>query len=476
VGVKHAPAADSTLEALRSKARQLGRRIEIPERFSENTKVWANPDGRTLHAEVHTAPIQLQTADRKWQPIDTTIVRRDGALSPKLVRTPLEFGKAGSKKLVTANDADGLAAISSDRRLPEPVLTHNKIVYPNAIVAGADLVVTALPDGFIQSVVIRRRPDAPLSARLPLTLPNGMSYAVTADGKPQLRSAKGEPESPPLVVHAIDAAAEKAPDSGRIGVVSVKVSGASTSPILTLEPDPAFLADPAVTFPVTMSLSGVFVGAGMAADTFISKNNFTTSQLDATWLRVGTTSTSQDIARVFLRYYINGTDLDGARILNADLMLWNYRSGGPNNQNCGSQVGSGIVARKITTSWDPVELSWSDQPTWTTTGQAPNPSAYSDVGTNCSNGGELIHSVEQIVQAWAGGEPDYGFVLQAVTESPALNWRQYRSSEGGSWDRNMPDHAPILFIEYEPAIEEQIIARWDDEEPGEVTYEEALAH
>ncbi|TDE33131.1 hypothetical protein E1295_38540 [Nonomuraea mesophila] len=42
-------------------------------------KVWANPDGKNLRAELYTRPVQLKNpASGAWEPIDTRIVTRDG--------------------------------------------------------------------------------------------------------------------------------------------------------------------------------------------------------------------------------------------------------------------------------------------------------------------------------------------------------------------------------------------------------------
>jgi hypothetical protein len=41
----------------------------------------------------------------------------------------------------------------------------------------------------------------------------------------------------------------------------------------------------------------------------------------------------------------------------------------------------------------------------------------------------LIHWMNDIVQAWADGEPNYGFQLTAGDESDLRNWRRYRTEE-----------------------------------------------
>ncbi|UBU12564.1 hypothetical protein [Nonomuraea gerenzanensis] len=112
------------------------------------------------------------------------------------------------------------------------------------------------------------------------------------------------------------------------------------------------------------------------------------------------------------------------------------------------------------------------RPTWTTSGQAPTKGAYSDA-EGCSGGGELWYSIEPIVQAWGNGEQDHDLVLMSALETTAINWRQYYSEEGGPWDRNQPDHAPVLFIQYEPPLEFSAYMRVG--EPLPATYEKAKA-
>jgi hypothetical protein len=65
--------------------------------------------------------------------------------------------------------------------------------------------------------------------------------------------------------------------------------------------------------------------------------------------------------------------------------------------------------------------------------------------------------------------------MMAPSETTIINWRQYRSQEGGTHDRNMPDHEPILFIEYEPADLEIMSFTTDKGLPDNHTYQEAVA-
>ncbi|MFC4006137.1 LamG-like jellyroll fold domain-containing protein [Nonomuraea purpurea] len=409
------------------------------------------------------------------------MVDQGGTLRTVRTKTPLTFGKNGDTTVVSAKVPHGNGTFGWHKGLPQPRIQGNKVVYPDTVSPGVDLVTTALANGFLQSVVIRQRPTSPITIKMPLTLPQGMSYGKSKSGATRLLSADGKPASADIVARAVDAAAERSPEEGHITEVATSVETAGDDNVLVLKPDLKFLTDPAVTYPVTLDAPGEWVGAGMPEDAWVNKNNPTLNHLTDGWLRAGTTKTSADVARVYLRYVVNGTDLDGARIENADVIMWNYRSGADPEvypKFCGTELSYGTVMRKLTTAWDPATLSWNNQPSWTSSGQAPIKGAYSDT-EGCSGGGELWYSIEPIVQGWASGEPDHGLVLMSALETTAINWRQYYSEEGGPWDRNQPDHAPVLFVLYEPATVEEIgIAYERDGLPDDSlpTYEELLAN
>ncbi|MCC5575436.1 DNRLRE domain-containing protein [Microtetraspora sp. AC03309] len=239
-----------------------------------------------------------------------------------------------------------------------------------------------------------------------------------------------------------------------------------------MQPDVAFLASTDITYPVTISIASEWVGAGLAQDAFVNKNDPAMARPTG-YLRAGTTKTSADIARVYVRFVVT-EPLALATIHNADFMVWNYRSGSSDGSNCGLEVESGIVVRKLTSTWDATTLTWNNQPGYTTSGQVGNRAAYSDTPTTCSGPGELLYSIEDIVQSWADGEQDYGLVMMAPSESAVINWRQYRSKETGTADRQ-DDHMPILFIDYTPPESLQVAYMVEHGSTVEDSYEADLA-
>nr|WP_189181661.1 DNRLRE domain-containing protein [Microbispora rosea]GLJ83543.1 hypothetical protein GCM10017588_22710 [Microbispora rosea subsp. aerata] len=455
-------APDPDLEAAWEKAAKSGRPVEVPSRFTEKMKVWAQPDGKHLRAELSTRPIQLKNpASGAWEPIDTKIVERDGKLQAARVKSPLTFGGRGAKHLVSAKGEKGTTGLKVTRALPEPKLSGSTITYPDAVAPGADLVVIAQGDGFISQVVFRRKPDGPVTVRLPLTLPAGTKFGKGPQGLPQLKDIEGKAVAAPVVLTAMDAKVEASPEQGRSSRVDAHVETSGTTSELVFTPDAEFLADPAVTYPVTIAASSEWFGGGKPADSWVSKNEPYSNHGADGWLRAGTTQTSADIARVYLKF--DTEELWGATVVDADLIIWNYKSGGPNGALCGESLGSGIVVQRVTSEWSEGWVTWDEQPTRASETEGPNKAGYNydASGTWCAKDEALWHQVTTMARAWIeNGQTNYGMVLRAVNETATTNWRQYYSSEyGGGNPYPGYRHPPTLMVEYTPAREE-IVAVW----------------
>jgi hypothetical protein len=365
------------VSAAKQQAKKQNKRVEIASLRGETSTTYANPDGKTLHSEVHSGPIRVRK-DGVWQPIDTTLVEKDGLIRPKAIKGDLSFSAGGGTTLAKVKNAKGEAKILAPAKLPKPVLEHNTATYPSAYGKGVDLVISATPTGFRQDIVIRQRPTGKLKLKVPVGLPKGMTYGKDTAGKPALQ----------------------------------------------LAPDPGFLADPTVTYPVTLAVpSQDWTGTGIASDTFVSQS-YPSSAANYTLNRilVGKSNSGTVTWRGYVRFNIQDTPLMGGTVTNADLRMYNYRS-----NLCQYDIEPGIVARRVTSDWDATEMTWNDQPSFDYTGQDINTGAYTD---DCDRGeGELYYSIEQITQSWMDGEPDYGVRLSSASEYENTNWRWYRSAD-----------------------------------------------
>ena len=311
-----------------------------------------------------------------------------------------------------------------------------------------------------------------------------MALGKNTAGKPTLLTdGKKLADLPPaLLLDSVATDLDSDIDAGKVGQATVTLDKSASALVYT--PDPAYLADPAVAYPVTLTaFDDDWWEPDLGNDTFVNNadypNGYANSGLDR--ILVGKSDSGTVRWRGYIRFDEIPADhpLRGATVQNADLVLWNHLS-----SDCGQFVGSGITAYQVTARWDVSTLTWGSQPRVTTTGAETEYGGYAS--ENCTSSmnhpWDLTHSVDDIVQAWADGEPNYGFQLTAGNESDLRNWRRYRTNEAGGC--NTPPrqdclgtlHPPILTVDFEQPDPSIFLASWTytDEEKVD-TYEEAVA-
>ncbi|MEV4891784.1 hypothetical protein AB0K48_20620, partial [Nonomuraea sp. NPDC055795] len=350
--------ATPTSKAL-AQAKKDNRRIEIESLRSESATYYANPDGKTLRLEQHLEPIRVKNASGSgFTPIDTTLVEADGVIKPKAAKGSLTLSAGGNTSAIKSKSGDIAAQIDAPQKLPKPTLKGNTATYSSTYGKGIDLVVTATATGFRQQIVIRERPAGPVTFRIPVELPKGISFGKNTQGQPTLKSADGKKSLDIRTAALLDAAAADAnADLGavRVGRAQVSLDGSA----LVYTPDPAFLAAPATTYPVTMAavdddwyeceLGGDPCPAGDPMDTYINDVDLTDSwdmhYRDQMWVGKSYASNIAKRWRAYIQFPLPPASdpFWGSRIQNADLVLWNYLS-----NDCGLYVGSGITARRVT--------------------------------------------------------------------------------------------------------------------------------
>jgi hypothetical protein len=166
----------------------------LSELTTETTLVKAMPDG-TFELTANREAVRTEK-DGEWVDIDTTIQpASDGMVAARATTVDVSFSGGGpDKPLVRMHGEDG-ATLETwwEEPLPEPILNGDTATYPS-VRDGVDLVLTAEPTGFGQSLVIhdesaaRALIDAP--AQLTAagedlsfdTLPDGHVVARDEDG------------------------------------------------------------------------------------------------------------------------------------------------------------------------------------------------------------------------------------------------------------------------------------------------------
>ncbi|MFE0074717.1 DNRLRE domain-containing protein [Nonomuraea sp. NPDC059023] len=445
-----APAKDSQAinpgdeaDAALARAKTSNKRIEIESYRSETATYYANPDGKTLQAGLSATPVRVKK-DGEWRTVDPTLIEATGTLQPKASLGNLRLSLGGDATAIRYTDAAGETAISAPSPLPRPVIKDNTATYPSAYGPGIDMVVTVTPEGFRQDAVIKQRPIKDLQLRLPMQLPKGLALGYGQDKSPGILDAKGKEVADRSGAPMLDSAALADPDKGRIGRAKGEVVGDT----LVFTAGSAFLNDPATVYPVTVTTAfDEWEGTGIAGDTHVS-NVLPNGAENATlpWLLAGKSHSGTRTHRTYIMFHISGTPLEGGTVHNADLRLHNQDS-----HTCSDEDSPGIVLQRVTSPWSTSTISWSNQPPTVFDGRVANKGAYS--ATRCPEGeGELYYSIEQIVQAWMSGTPDYGVQLSSVIEADVTqNWRYYRSHEYGGYDTYpFTPRGPVLFIQYTP--------------------------
>ncbi|WP_326822020.1 DNRLRE domain-containing protein [Streptosporangium sp. NBC_01756] len=478
--------ASDPVQNATEEAKKQNKPIEIASLHTENSTTVANPDGKTLGTYVYSQPVRVKR-DGTWKAVDTTLVAENGVVKPRATKLEISLSDGGDTTLLTAKGESlgvnkgkaGKVEIAAPNALPAPKLSGNKAVYESVYGRGVDMVVTVTPTGFHREIVIRERPSRQLTLPISADLPSGMSYGKTSSGTAAVL-ANDKPVTELATVRMLDATAAEAPGSGRIGTAKTAVEQKKDGPALVLSPDAGFLADPQVTYPVTLAADGTdWYGGGYPDDTFINNKTWGTGGPNQSMYKLlvgnggnaisnGDTNDPSTIWRSYLRFDLTGAPFMGKPILNADLRPWNYRS-----HACGDAKGD-IVVRRITSNWSVNSLSWSNQPTVTTSGQGVKGSA---VGDHCSGdltSRDVYYTIEDIVRDWSNGQPNYGLRVGALQEGGVINWREFRSANYTDFD----GHPPHLFVKYEeppvPLDPETVVISSREPLTSFPEYEEAL--
>ncbi|MFI1015501.1 DNRLRE domain-containing protein [Streptomyces sp. NPDC020965] len=406
--------AEATAEATaRARAGFLGKRVEVTELRTESSTTYINPDG-TKSIESATGPIRVKDAKGAWQPVDTTLVFEDGTVRPRYAAADIELSDGGTGPLAEVAKGAQSLGIGWEGNLPKPVLKGNTATYRD-VQPGADLVVTALPEGFSHFLILKEKPTEQVELRLPVTT-KALKLRETADERLLWEDRKGADVATAPVPVMWDASKSKVsgePES--VSKVAATVENGGDGQTLVLKPSQAFMNDPDVTYPVTVDPTNTLLGP--LTDTWLQHGDYPTSQRGSTELKAGTYNGTEK-ARSFLKWDVAA--FAGKQIIDTDLRLFSHWS-----STCAT-TGSGIQARRITSDWDPSAIAWSAQPTTSATAAIVSKAAK---GYNSSCPGGLVSwDVDGIVQAWADGQPNYGIRLAAVDETDPLTWRRYRSA------------------------------------------------
>jgi hypothetical protein len=134
-------------------------RVELLERRTETSRVFANPSG-TVTLEQHNQPIHVRRGEG-WVPVDDTLEVRGGRLVPRASPLAVSFSAGGDVPLATWTSGAASLSLSWPTSLPAPTLVGDTAEY-REVLPGVDLRAQADVAGARLLVVVKNREAAEL--------------------------------------------------------------------------------------------------------------------------------------------------------------------------------------------------------------------------------------------------------------------------------------------------------------------------
>ncbi|UIX34578.1 DNRLRE domain-containing protein [Streptomyces sp. GQFP] len=424
--------ADSTAAALLM-ARLQGRKIEVLSERSASSTTYALPNGQ-MQTSTYAAPIRQKT-DGVWRDIDTALADEGSALKPEVAAADIAVSDGGDTALASVTKGARSFGMGWESKLPTPSVKDDTASYD--LGDGQTLTVTALSQGFSQNVVLDKAPEGPLEYRIPMRL-KGLVLSVAESGHLLLKDAAGklvaEAPAPMMWDSSKDRRSGESKYQARVATkVETAEDGSQT---LVLTPDADYFTQNKLTYPVTVDPTSTLA---VTTDTWVQTPDYTDSQVSSTELKSGTYDSGSDIARSYLKFDVS--KFVGKHVTDTNLALYSYYS-----STC-STSGAGTQVRRITSSWSSSDVTWSAQPSTTTTGAITNTAAKGYSSSDCP-AGTVNFDIDAIVQAWAAGSTNYGLQVRGASESDSLTWRRFRSANYVSGDGSTEPHLTVTYNSY----------------------------
>jgi RHS repeat-associated protein len=384
------------LVSARIAARNQRTPVEVTNARTETSSTFINPNG-TVTVDRSLGPVRVRHG-QGWAPIDLTLVKSAAGWTPRSSPVPVTFSGGGAGP--AARMADGSKkslALAWTSRLPAPTLSGATVTY--ALSSNENLVLTATPQGFEQSLVLKAPPSRAPVVQLPLAL-NGLRLRATANGGYDVAGSSGNAS---FSVHApVMYSAARNPASRQ--ATQVRALTSSLTPVkggqrLDLTPAMSFLTDPTTVYPVT--IDPVIASATRFGDTWVNLG-VTTPAVSDYHLGVGLVGSQP--ARALVRFSGVST-FAGDDVTSATLKLYNYYSPSCTNH--------GVSAYPITADYTNSTTVWSNQPTVDTSSTYSGGASFAYGASGCAaNWGSI--DVTKMVAGWAAGTiPNYGIEVRA---------------------------------------------------------------
>jgi hypothetical protein len=273
------------------------------------------------------------------------------------------------------------------------------------------------------SLIVRKPPTKPIVLDLPLRLV-GVEAAIDRDGNFQVSDDKHRSvaQANPGIMYG--AGRDEATDEPAVSAsVPLQIVQIDAGPALRVAPDPAFFANPDLTYPVVIDPS---TDLSVNRDTYVSSDFPNQSYGSDTELKSGTYDGGTTKARSLVLF--TAAPIVGTHVLSATLKLYEFHSF--------SCTASTVNALRVTSSWS--GPTWNNQPSvgaiFSSTSVAKGYSSSCPGGwISLSGGGTSGRSMTSLVQGWADGtHTNYGIEIRADSETSSQGWKKFRSSDASN--------------------------------------------
>jgi hypothetical protein len=415
---------------------------EVPAERDRYGYNYENADG-TWTGKYFTRPVNYQDARGGWQPIDPSLVD-DGrgrwtnrADSARVDFAGVAAGRDTAMVDLGAGRRFGFGVTGAEGTVGQ--VQGATVTYPG-VRPGADLVLESLNGGSVKEKIVLRSPDAPAQWTFPLRT-EGVTPRQAADGSVELTDdATGAVVG--RIPHAFMTDSKVDPHSGdgaRSEAVSYDLERQGAGWALTMSADPAWLADPARKFPVTVDPTAVW-NYGDTSDTYV-ETGYSSPPNGEVELKAGTYDGGGHKAATYLGFSQIDNDLAHSKIYDVDLHLYNAWS-----YSCSSRA---VTVHPVTQSWSSSSIAAYPGPKygsalgsrsfahgWIPEGSSSSPCPAKWEGIDLGSAGNSL------VQGWVNGsKPDYGLTVRASTSS-SYAWKKFSSRETAN--------GPYMTVVYSP--------------------------
>jgi len=421
-------AADQARQRARQKAQSSGARVRVEETITDSSVEYANPDG-TFTAELSAGPARVRQ-DGEWVPVDTSLEPRGGRWAARAATAQVELSPGGDRTLSRVSRDDWTVGVDwTGSALPAPTIKDGVATY-RKVRPGVDLVTRVNRYGTEHSFVLHERPSSAPVFTLPLKLSPGVTAEQDGHGV-LLRAPSGEQVG--HVGGTFSFGAERDPRSDEpvhASSTRTRLEQTPSGPVVHVEPDPAFLADPAVTYPVTVDPD---VALGDTFDTYIDRSYPNTGYSTSWELHVGyyTSGGTSGLKRSFASF--DTAAIAGKKVTDAKLRLWAHHSWSCNPT---PMAVKGAAHSSSSSTWNNPPNIYTQYDT-----------AYSfaiGYDSNCADG--TVHvPVTKLLQYWAGANAQTAaLALVAGNEGDVYGYKKFHSGNAGSW-------VPVILVTYDGA-------------------------